>query len=310
MKRTGLTQSEGERAVKAILEDRLVKTPFQVWGKVRLNAAIEKTDGEYLPEELFDYLRSAELDYLIFRRVPPHLPFLAVEFDGAHHEFEPKARHNDTLKNRLCRMSGLPILRVRSGEVEPLFRRDSFLSYVVEVLLQYDVEGKNQVQPLIADIQRHDLADIRRLRYELAAKHHVVSTTRAANVPEAELAYDFSPGAVDYESSDTDSMYHGQLVLRRIQPGVPAGAWPVLAMITKTLSLRTHYRTTDKPRPPSPRDFADLAAVEAYVRWLETEPWYAPDFPGLSWLLVAWNLLEGLCLRHLVNDATEGKLPR
>jgi hypothetical protein len=183
MKLRSLTQSAGERAVKAILEDRLVKTPFQVWGKVRLNAAMGKEDGEHLPEELFAYLRSAELDYLIIRRASPHRPFLAVEFDGAHHEFEPKARHNDTLKNRLCRMSGLPILRVRSGEVEPLFRRDSFLSYVVDVILQYEVEEKSHAQSVIADIRRHDLADVRRLRYELAAKHHVLPAAGQIRFP-------------------------------------------------------------------------------------------------------------------------------
>src|SRR5712692_175408 len=53
MKLRSLTQSAGERAVKAILEDRLVRTPFQVWGKVRLNAAMGKEDGEHLPDELF-----------------------------------------------------------------------------------------------------------------------------------------------------------------------------------------------------------------------------------------------------------------
>lgn len=309
MKLRSLTQSAGERAVKAILEDRLVKTPFQVWGKVRLNAAIGKEDGEHLPEELFAYLRSAELDYLIIRRDPPHRPFLAVEFDGVHHEFEPKARHNDTLKNRLCRMSGLPILRVRSGEVEPLFRRDSFLSYIIDVIVQYEAEGKNH-EPSLADIRRHDLADIRRLQYELAAKHHVVPAARAADVPAAELAYDFSLGAVDHQSSDTDSIYCGELILRRIQPGASWDAWPLLEVISKTLSLRTHYRVTDGPRPPWPRDFFDLEALEAYVRWLETEPWYAPNLPGISWMLVAWNVLEGLCLKHVLSDAVEGKVQR
>ena len=104
--------------------------------------------------------------------------------------------------------------------------------------------------------------------------------------------------------------YHGQLVLFRIQPGAPSDAWPIVEMISKTLSLRTHYRATDGPRPPWPTDFLDVAALEAYVSWLEAEPWYAPDLPGISWLLVAWNVLEGLCLRHLLSNADEGKLPR
>ncbi len=197
----------------------------------------------------FAYLRSAELDYVIIRRAPPHRPFLAVEFDGAHHEFEPKARHNDTLENRLCRMSGLPILRVRSGEVEPLFRRDSFLSYVVDVILQYEVEGKNHAESVIADIRRHDLADVRRLQYELAAKHHVLPAAWAAKVPGAQLAYDFSLGAVDYQSSDTDGIYHGRLVLRRIQPGASSDAWPVLEVVEAARERSIYGRGRSRPGP-------------------------------------------------------------
>ncbi len=48
MKLKSLTQSKGERYVKAILEDRLAKTPYQVWGKVRLGSAIGKEPGEHL----------------------------------------------------------------------------------------------------------------------------------------------------------------------------------------------------------------------------------------------------------------------
>jgi len=305
-----LTQSAGERAVKTILEDRLAKTPFQVWGKVRLNAAIGKEDGEHLGEELFAYLKSAELDYVILRRAPPHRPFLAVEFDGPHHEFEPKARQNDTLKNRLCRMSGLPLLRIRSGEVEPLFKRDSFLSYLVDIIVQYQAEGMKRAPSLLADIRRHDLDDVRRLQNELAVKHRVVAVARTGEVPGASLAYDFTMGAVDYSSSDTDGVYHGQLVLHHIQQGAPSDTWPVIGSISKSLSLRTHYRATDAPRPPWPRNILDTAAFEEHIRWLETEPWYVPDLPGVSWLLVAWNVLEGLCLRDLLNRAEEGKLPR
>lgn len=309
MRLRGLTQSAGEREVKTILEDRLARTPFQVWGKVRLNAAIGKEDGEHLPVELFTYLRSAELDYLIIRRAPPHRPFLAVEFDGPHHEFEPKARHNDLLKNRLCRMSGLPLLRIRSREVEPLFRRDSFLSYLVEIILHHET-AQEPAPSWISDVRRHDLADVRRLRHELARKHRVVAEARASEIPGALFAYDFTPGPVDYKSDDTDNIYHGQLVLHRIQQGEPSDTWPVLETISKTLSLRTHYRATDAPRPPWPRDFSDVAALAEYVRWLEADPWYVPELPGVSWLLVAWNVLEGLCLRHLLNTADEGKLPR
>jgi hypothetical protein len=86
MKLKGLTQSRGERNVKTILEGRLAATPFQVYKEVRLGSAIGREPGDTrLPDELFDYLTRAGLDFLIFYRDPPHLPFLAVEFDGPHH---------------------------------------------------------------------------------------------------------------------------------------------------------------------------------------------------------------------------------
>jgi hypothetical protein len=43
------------------------------------------------------------------------------------------------------------------------------------------------------------------------------------------------------------------------------------------------------------------------VKWLEKEPLYV-NLPGVRWLYVAWNILEGLCLKQLLTDAEEHKL--
>jgi hypothetical protein len=56
-----------------------------------------------------------------------------------------------------------------------------------------------------------------------------------------------------------------------------------------------------EPRPP---DGSDL---EAYVKWLEKKPLYA-NLPGVMWLYVVWNILEGLCLKQLLTDVEEHKL--
>lgn len=316
MKRKSLTLSEGERAVKAILEDRLAKTPYQVWGKTRLASAIEKEPNEYLPGDLFSYLRGAEIDYVILHREAPNHPLLAVEFDGPLHEADPKVRRNDLLKNRLCRSAALPLLRVRDKEVEPLFTRDSFLSYIVEVVLRYKSlqflknYARNPDQPTesgVDEIHRHTLLDVQRLQNELAQKHRMFH--QAAEADSALSEFDFFPGAVDYSSSDTDGIYDGHLTLSRVERTQPRPRWPVIHRISKSISLRTHYRTTAEPRPPWPKDSLDLPALEAHVKWLETDPWYSPDIPGISWLYVAWNLLEGLCLRQLLHDADAGKVP-
>jgi Protein of unknown function (DUF2726) len=301
MKLKALTQSKGERNVKTILEDRLANTRFQVSKEVRLGSVIgrEPTE-ERLSAELFDYLTRAGLDFLIFYRDPPHLPFLAVEFDGPHHDTDSKARKRDLLKNRLCQLAGLPLLRVRYPEIEPLFTRDSFLSYIVEVILRYKTTDERKGYSPYDEIRRHDLGDVQRLRDQLAKNHRMIPSDRAAETPTARFAYEFGPPG--HTSSETDSKYKSELVVRRVNRFLTPKQWPVAHRISKELALRTHYRTTAEPRPP------DSSDLEAYVKWLEKKPLYHPDLPGVRWLYVAWNILEGLCLKQLLLDA-EGYKP-
>jgi hypothetical protein len=310
MKLKSLIQSKGERAVKTILESRLAKTPFQVAPKVRLASSIEwepEQNGSLKePVRLFNYFTRAELDFLIFSR-DSGLPFLAVEFDSRYHETDAKARERDILKNRICSMAGLPLLRVRNQEIQPLFTRDSFLSYLVDVILRYKTADERKGYSPYDEIRRHDLTDIRMLRDLLAKKHHMIPSDGAVRTPTAKFAYEFHPGGADYASSETDAIYEGQIVLSRLSPSLTPKKWPVVRRISKKLRLRTSYRTTTAPRPPLPKGIFDPSA-EAYLKWLETDPWYRPDLPGVNWLYMAWNILEALCLKQLLVDADSGEL--
>lgn len=312
MKLKSLTQSRGERDVKKVLEDRLAETPYQVWGKVRLGSVIGKEPKEHLPNDLFSYLKSAELDYLIFHRTPPNRPLLAIEFDGPHHEFDPKARKNDLLKNKLCRMAGLPLLRIRYDDIETLFTRDSFLSYIVEIIIKYKTlhEKKSYNLPDLDtftekdydEMHRHEIQGVRELEMELARKHRIFSLEQARMVGNVKYAFEFSIGASDWASSETDEIHEGHLLLWRVDVKLPSDKWLAIHKILKTLQLRTHYRTTDEPMPTWPKNSGDLEALENYVKWLERDPWYFPVLPGVNWLYVAWNLLEGLCIKQLLRD--------
>lgn len=302
MKLKSLTHFKGGREVKAILERRLSTTPFQLWGEVKLSSVIGKEPKESLPDDLFDYLTRAALDYLILYRKPPSHPFLAIEFDGRHHETDPTTIANDVKKNLLCRMGGLPLLRVRYQEIEPLFTRESFLSYIVEVILRYKTTDERKGYSPYDEIRRHDLGDVQRLRDQLAKNHCMTPSDRAAETPTAKFAYGFDPPAADYASSETDAKYKSHLVVYRVNRFLTPKEWPVAHRISKELMLRTHYRTTAEPRPP---DSSDLGA---YVKWLEKKPLYHPDLPGVRWLYVAWNILEGLCLKQLLSDAEGSKL--
>ena len=119
MKLKAVSRFSGERTVKAILEERLEKTPLQVWGKVRLSSIIGPDADERLPDDLFQYFTRAELDYLIFERSAPNIPVLAVEFDGPQHASDPQVAERDRLKNRLCRMCGITSVGVEFGVFAP-----------------------------------------------------------------------------------------------------------------------------------------------------------------------------------------------
>jgi hypothetical protein len=160
MKLKSLIQSKGERFVKTVLETRLAKTPFQLAPKVRLASCIEwEPEQSGSPKELtrlFNYFTRAELDFLIFYR-DSGFPFLAVEFDSRYHETDAKARERDILKNQICSKGGLPLLRVRYEEIQPLFTHDSFLSYLANVILRYKTTDERKEYSPYDEIRRHDL---------------------------------------------------------------------------------------------------------------------------------------------------------
>jgi hypothetical protein len=85
-----------------------------------------------------------------------------------------------------------------------------------------------------------------------------------------------------------------------VNPFLTADEWPLAHRISKELTLRIQYRTTGEPRPP------DSSDQKVHVKWLEKKPLYHPYIPGVNWLYVAWNILEGLCLKQLLSDA-EGR---
>lgn len=301
MKLKSLTQSKGERATKTILEERLEGTPLQAWGKVRLSSAIGQSPGEWLDPDLFDYLRGAELDYVVFERASPSKPVLAVEFDGAHHETDPTTHERDRKKNLLWRMAGLPLIRLRQTDVEPLYTRDSLLSYLVEVILAYKAEHEGAGQALAErnELKRHRLLEVWRMKNTLATRHRVVDEAESRR-KDAEFIYGFAPAGARW-GDDAGDTYEGQLTVCRVGTSTSDSTRGV-HVISKSLTLRTHYKATAEARPPWPKDSFDLEALEAQAKWLETDPWYTPALPGVNWLYVASNLLQVLCLKQLLSD--------
>jgi hypothetical protein len=196
-------------------------------------------------------------------------------------------------------MAGLPLLRVRYHEIEPLFTCDSFLSYLVDIIVRYKRTDASKGYSSYDEIRRHDLGDLQLLQNRLAQRHCMIPSDRAAETSTARFVYKFGPPGIT--TSETDTKYKGKLVVCRGNRSHKPKESLVAHRISKELTLRTHYPTIAEPRPP---DGSDL---EAYVKWLEKKPLYT-NLPGVTWLYVAWNILEGLCLKQLLTDAEEHKL--
>jgi hypothetical protein len=306
-----LILSHGEGAVKIILEHCLATTPFQFWGKTRLAATIEKRG--YLPQDLFDYFRRAELDYVIFDREPPCAPLFAIEFDGDFHTSDRETRRRDILKNRLCKMAGIPLLRVGSKNIQPLLGKTSFLSYVLQILLRYkeEHEGKNYIAPEDPDIFteeeydeicRHNLPEVRMLRSQLADDYGIVNIYDSRSSV-SRLAYSFQLGRSDYAKTETSAEHEGVLVLRAVNPSISAPEeWPIVRQISRKISLRLSYRTNSQPRPPWPKGPLDIESMESHLRWMQTEPLFFLSLPGVNWDFVASNILEHICLKQLLAE--------
>lgn len=60
---------------------------------------------------LCEYGKKSSFDVLITYSSPDYFPFLAIEYDGDYH-LEPKQRVIDEKKERICELSGLPLVRV------------------------------------------------------------------------------------------------------------------------------------------------------------------------------------------------------
>ncbi|HEV2523346.1 MAG TPA: DUF2726 domain-containing protein [Candidatus Acidoferrales bacterium] len=103
-----------EPKVDVILQRQLAKEGYRILPKVRVADAINKDASDHLSSRDFEYFTRAHFDFLVTKNL---IPILAVEFDGSRHFQDEQAIENDTIKNRLCKDSALPLLRITSSEL-------------------------------------------------------------------------------------------------------------------------------------------------------------------------------------------------
>lgn len=80
-----------------------------------IQSLLDKHDRRLSPQEFSLYLRG-HFDFVVHRE-SDHEPEVAIEFDGFGHD-DPRQTERDIIKNRLCAVAGLPLLRIGGAELQ------------------------------------------------------------------------------------------------------------------------------------------------------------------------------------------------
>jgi hypothetical protein len=111
-----------------ILQGACIVDDACVHAKIGLREIFNFLDSSLTPE-LRDYCFTAHFDFLITDA--QFSPLFAVEFDGPmHHSQKQKLR--DAKKNALCKIFGLPLLRINSRYLHPTYRGMDLLAWFTE----------------------------------------------------------------------------------------------------------------------------------------------------------------------------------
>jgi len=101
----------------------------KVFTKVRL-ADVFPINNSGISKEEFSYCLKSHFDFVICS--DDYQPIFAVEYDGVQHKTNPRQVQNDSLKNKLCKKFGLPILRANFNYVSREFKGLDLLTYFIE----------------------------------------------------------------------------------------------------------------------------------------------------------------------------------
>ena len=116
-----------EKVTDRLLSTVATDTGDRLLAKVRLADVI---DVEHVTGRAKQYALAAHLDFVMVH-AETSAPRFAVELDGSQHWDDPVVRERDRIKDELCELAGLPLLRITSD----LTRREgrwTVLTYLVD----------------------------------------------------------------------------------------------------------------------------------------------------------------------------------
>jgi hypothetical protein len=130
MLRQGALISPGEALTDQALRRFFGNKPYLVYKEFPLRRVIDAQKGELTTGE-WDYYTKASFDFVVCTRDGEQRFEIAIEFDGKQHRLRKQAR-KDTLKDRLCFESGLPLIRIQRDLVE-IRENLTFLEYMLDL---------------------------------------------------------------------------------------------------------------------------------------------------------------------------------
>ncbi|NLS45847.1 MAG: DUF2726 domain-containing protein [Firmicutes bacterium] len=119
-----------EEITHSILSSRCQKHEVHVFAKVRL-ADVFFIDFKKTKGDLANYALKAHFDFVIYDK--GFMPLFAVEIDGKYHFEDERQKRNDRMKNQLCRINSLPLLRINSRYLSRRYRTASLLDWLIDV---------------------------------------------------------------------------------------------------------------------------------------------------------------------------------
>lgn len=137
-----------EAVTRKILRAAAEKNGAEVWPKLRI-ADVLNLERSGLDNDLFSFALKAHFDFVVVDQ--EHLPLFAVEFDGPHHDSEPRARINDMKKNAVCEKLDFPIARVRDEHLFQKARGVDYLTWLTEIFFSFQSLVEAQEKGLLPD---------------------------------------------------------------------------------------------------------------------------------------------------------------
>lgn len=116
----------GEKALYERLQQLVAGRPVNVFAKIRVIDVIQTTQVQGLSSRERQYSYTAHFDFLLVD-ANSMMPLVAVELDGSIHQSDGATQRRDAMKDRICQLAGLPLLRVRFGKWEALEQIQQFL---------------------------------------------------------------------------------------------------------------------------------------------------------------------------------------